>query len=80
MSESINILKNLIQINTENPPGFTKEAIIWIENWANKRKITVITNEGAKKKKMRINYNKIISGKDPSQNIILKRDDTIVVP
>jgi polysaccharide export outer membrane protein len=48
--------------------------------WANKRKITVITNEGAKKKKIRINYNKIISGKDPSQNIILQRGDTIVVP
>jgi polysaccharide export outer membrane protein len=48
--------------------------------WANKRKITVITNQGGKKKKIRINYNKIISGKDPNQNIILQRDDTIVVP
>ena len=48
--------------------------------WANKRKITVITNEGGKKRKIRVNYKKIISGKDPSQNIILNRGDTIIVP
>ena len=48
--------------------------------WANKRKITVIRSEGGKKKKLRINYKKIISGKDTSQNIILNRGDTIIVP
>jgi polysaccharide biosynthesis/export protein len=29
---------------------------------------------------IRINYKKIISGKDPSQNIIIKPGDTIIVP
>lgn len=48
--------------------------------WANKRKITVITHQGGTEKKIRVNYKKIISGKDPSQNIILRRGDTIVVP
>lgn len=48
--------------------------------WANKRKITVLRNEGGKKQKFIINYKKIISGKDPGQNIILKRADTIIVP
>jgi len=48
--------------------------------WANKRKITVITHQGGKEKKIRVNYKKIASGKDPSQNIILKRGDTIIVP
>ncbi|MFX0200781.1 MAG: polysaccharide biosynthesis/export family protein [Candidatus Hodarchaeota archaeon] len=48
--------------------------------WAKRRKITVIRSEGGKKKKLRINYKKIVSGKDPSQNIILKRGDTIIVP
>ena len=48
--------------------------------WANKRKITVITYQGGKQKKIRVNYKKIISGKDPSQNIILQRGDTIIVP
>ena len=48
--------------------------------WANQKKITVITNRGGQKKKLRINYKKIISGKDPSQNIMLERGDTIIVP
>jgi polysaccharide export outer membrane protein len=48
--------------------------------WANKRRITVITREGGKEKKITVNYKKIISGKDPRQNIILKRGDTIIVP
>lgn len=48
--------------------------------WANKRKITLIRNEGGRNKEFRINYNKIVSGRDPSQNIILERGDTIVVP
>ncbi len=48
--------------------------------WANKREITVITHQGGQKKKIRVNYKKIASGKDPGQNIILKRGDTIIVP
>ncbi|NIO21720.1 MAG: hypothetical protein GTN76_13590, partial [Candidatus Aenigmarchaeota archaeon] len=36
--------------------------------WANQRKITVIRSQGGQKKKLRINYKKIISGKDPGQN------------
>ena len=48
--------------------------------WANQKKITVITNKEGKKENLRINYKKIISGKNPSQNIILKRGDTIIVP
>jgi polysaccharide export outer membrane protein len=48
--------------------------------WANKRKITVITHQAGEEKKITVNYNKIASGKDPSQNIILKRGDTIIVP
>ena len=51
-----------------------------LTEWAKKRKITVIRSGSDKKKKFRVNYKKIISGKDPSQNIILQRDDTIVVP
>ena len=48
--------------------------------WANQKKITVITTQGGQKKKLRVNYKKIISGKDPSQNITLTRGDTIIVP
>jgi len=48
--------------------------------WANKKKITVITHQAAEEKKITVNYKKIASGEDPSQNIILKRGDTIIVP
>ena len=48
--------------------------------WANKRKITVVTHLGEKEKKLIINYKKIATGKDPKQNIVLKRGDIIIVP
>ena len=48
--------------------------------WADKGDITVVSNEGGEEKKVLINYKKISSGKDPSQNIILKRGDIIIVP
>jgi len=48
--------------------------------WANKKKITVITQHGEKEKKITVNYKKIASGEDPGQNITLKRGDTIIVP
>jgi polysaccharide export outer membrane protein len=48
--------------------------------WANKRKIRVITYEDGKEKEIIINYLKIAKGKDRSQNILLKRGDTIIVP
>jgi polysaccharide export outer membrane protein len=47
--------------------------------WANKRKITVITHQDGKKKTIKINYKKIASGKNLDQNIILKRGDVIIV-
>jgi polysaccharide export outer membrane protein len=36
--------------------------------------------EGGKEKIYRINYKNIIKGKDLSQNLVLKADDTIIVP
>ena len=39
MTHSISILTNLIQLNTENPPGKTSEILNWINNWAKKEKI-----------------------------------------
>ena len=48
--------------------------------WADKGDITVVSNEGGEEKKVVINYKKIASGKDPSQNIILRRGDIIIVP
>lgn len=45
--------------------------------WANKRKILIITTEKGKEKRIIANYNKIIDGDVP--DIVIKRGDTIVV-
>jgi polysaccharide export outer membrane protein len=49
-------------------------------DWANQKKILVIRREGGKEKRLTVNYKKIVSGKDPDSNIILKAGDTIIVP
>ncbi len=48
--------------------------------WANQRKILLVRKEGGQEKRITINYKKIISGKDLSNNVILKPGDTIIVP
>jgi len=39
MSDSLRILKDLIGLNSENPPGDTRLIIEWIQNWAKTNKI-----------------------------------------
>ena len=46
--------------------------------WANKRKISIITNENGKEKRITANYNKIIDGDKP--DIIIKPGDTVIIP
>jgi polysaccharide export outer membrane protein len=46
--------------------------------WANKRKILVITTEDGKEKRITVNYNKIIDGDIP--DIIIKHGDTVIIP
>jgi len=47
--------------------------------WANKRNVTVMRGQEGEERSIAININKIISGKDPSQNILLRRGDTVIV-
>ena len=47
--------------------------------WANQRKIILIRREGGQEKRIFLNYKKIISGDDRSQNLVLKPGDTIIV-
>ena len=49
-------------------------------DWANQKKILIIRNENGKEKRIRVNYKKIVDGKDPISNSILKPGDTIIVP
>ena len=48
--------------------------------WASKKEIILLRQENGKEKIYRINYKDITKGKDLSQNINLKTDDTIIVP
>jgi polysaccharide export outer membrane protein len=48
--------------------------------WASKKEIILLRHEGGKDKIYRINYKEIAEGKDFSQNLKLKTDDTIIVP
>lgn len=45
--------------------------------WANKRKILIISTENGKEKRTWANYNKIIDGDSP--DVVIKRGDTIIV-
>ena len=48
--------------------------------FASTNNIKVFRKGSENSKPIRIKYSKIISGKDPSQNIIIKPGDTIIVP
>jgi polysaccharide export outer membrane protein len=52
--------------------GFTK--------WASKKEIILLRNEDGKEKIIRVNYKEIVKGKDFSQNVHIKVNDTIIVP
>jgi polysaccharide export outer membrane protein len=47
--------------------------------WANQKKILIIRNENGKEKRIRVNYKKIVDGKEPISSSILKPGDTIIV-
>jgi polysaccharide export outer membrane protein len=48
--------------------------------WASKKEIILLRNENGQEKIYRINYKNIAKGKDVKQNMVLKADDTIIVP
>ena len=48
--------------------------------WASKKEIILMRNENGQEKIYRVNYRDIIKGKDISQNIAIRPDDTIIVP
>jgi len=48
--------------------------------WADTKNILIIRREGENEVQLHFNHKDFISGKNPEQNIILKPNDTIVVP
>jgi polysaccharide export outer membrane protein len=48
--------------------------------WADEKNVLIVRREGVKEIQIRFNYKAFVSGKDLEQNILLKPNDTIVVP
>ena len=48
--------------------------------WANQRKVLLVRKEQGQEKRFTINYKKIVSGDDLTQNLVLKPGDVIIVP
>jgi polysaccharide export outer membrane protein len=60
----ITLVKLIIMVG-----GFTE--------WANQKKILIITKEKGVEKRITANYKKIIDGEE--RDIVIKRDDTVIV-
>jgi len=48
--------------------------------WASKKEIILLRREGGKRKIIKINYKEISKGKKLEQNVLIKANDTIIVP
>ena len=49
-------------------------------DWANQKKIVIVRKEDGREKRIKVNYKKIMSGSDPSSDVILKAGDTVIIP
>ena len=65
-------------------PGMTVLQVLstagGLAEWADEKRIWIIRREGEKEVQLRFNYKEYISGQNLEQNILLKPNDTIVVP
>jgi polysaccharide export outer membrane protein len=48
--------------------------------WASKDEIILVRRDGGKDNVYRVNYKDIAKGRDFSQNLVIRPDDTIIVP
>ncbi len=88
--EEINSLKIFIVGNVNQPGVYEIDREINVlqaismaggfTEWAKKSKIKIFRKHGGVEKVIKVNYNKIISGKHPELNIPLQPGDSIVVP
>ena len=51
-----------------------------LTEYADKKNITIIRNEGGQQRVFKFNYSDVSKGKNLAQNIVLKPGDTVVVP
>ena len=51
-----------------------------LQEYANKKNIRIIRDEGGQQRSFRFNYNDVLQGRNLQQNILLKPGDTVLVP
>ncbi len=88
--EQINSMKIFVVGNVNQPGVFDVKREVNVlqaismaggfTEWAKKSRIKIFRVLGEKEKVIKVNYNKITSGKHPELNIPLQPGDTIVVP
>lgn len=66
------LLPNMTILQALSQAGFTQFAKV--------KAIYLLRTENGKQEKLPFNYRDVVKGKRPEQNIILKPDDTVVVP
>jgi polysaccharide export outer membrane protein len=49
-------------------------------NWASPNSMVVLRRNREKEEKIKVRYNRIVSGSRPEDNILLKPGDTIIIP
>jgi polysaccharide biosynthesis/export protein len=50
-----------------------------LQEYANRKDITIIRSENGRERRFKFNYNQVVQGKRPEQNIMLRPGDTVVV-
>jgi polysaccharide biosynthesis/export protein len=88
--QQINSLKIFIQGEVNQPGVYDLKSNFTVlqavslaggfSQWAKKDRIVIFRKEGERVTSIPVNYDKIISGENQTQNVLLKRGDTIVVP
>lgn len=88
--EEVNSLKIFVDGEVNNPGMYDIKREVNVlqaitlaggfTEWAKKSKIKIFRKHGGVEKIIKINYNKIISGKHPELNIPLQPGDSIIVP
>lgn len=88
--QQINSLKIFIQGEVARPGVYELKSNLTVlqafslaggfTEWAKKDRVVIFRKDGERVVSIPVNYEKIISGEDPGQNILLQRGDTIVVP
>jgi polysaccharide export outer membrane protein len=88
--EQINSWRIYVQGEVQNPGAYpirshtTVSQVIsmvgGLTEFAKESKILVVRNRGGERETIKVNYNRIVNGKSPDQDVYLQPGDTIIVP